>query len=252
MERIHNVNSILVLLLIMVTGCSHGQTTSMQQNKEIVARQFEQWQQGKVSFFDLLADDAVWEVSGNSPVSGVYDSKSDLIKNAVEPITGKLAEPLKPELISLSADEPYVWLHFRASAPTKAGDQYVNTYAWKIQLEHGKITKGVAFLDTHALTALMNSKNENDMNTTTQTIEETKAYIGMWVTQDGHIRHELLPNNRYDEARGNRKSAYQGRYTVKGNHIEYKDDTGFTADGEFRDGILYHGGMIFYKEKKQE
>ena len=32
-------------------------------------------------------------------------------------------------------------------------------------------------------------------------------YIGMWVTQDGHIRQELLPNGRYDEARGTRRSA---------------------------------------------
>jgi Agrobacterium tumefaciens protein Atu4866 len=82
------------------------------------------------------------------------------------------------------------------------------------------------------------------------TIEETKDYIGMWVTKDGYIRHELLSNNRYDEARGNRKSAYQGSYKVTGNHIDYKDDTGFTADGEFKDGILYHAGMILYKEKK--
>ncbi|WDF54695.1 Atu4866 domain-containing protein [Mucilaginibacter sp. KACC 22063] len=81
-----------------------------------------------------------------------------------------------------------------------------------------------------------------------KTIEETEAYIGMWVTADGFVRQELRPNNRYDEARGSRKSAYQGSYWVTGNHIDYKDDTGFTADGEFRDGILYHGGMIFHKE----
>lgn len=81
------------------------------------------------------------------------------------------------------------------------------------------------------------------------TIEETKEYIGMWVTKDGHIRHELLPDFRYDEARGNKKSAYQGSYTITGNHIDYKDDTGFTADGEFREGVLYHGGMVLYKEQ---
>ncbi|WP_199750505.1 Atu4866 domain-containing protein [Gynurincola endophyticus] len=81
------------------------------------------------------------------------------------------------------------------------------------------------------------------------TIEETGAYIGMWVTEDGYIRHELLEGNRYDEARGNRKSAYQGTYKVTGNFIYYKDDTGFTADGEFKNGILYHAGMILYKEK---
>ena len=57
----------------------------------------------------------------------------------------------------------------------------------------------------------------------------THDFVGMWVTSDGYIRHELLSNNRYDEARGDRKSAYQGRYTITGNHIDYVDDTGFTA-----------------------
>ncbi|RFB99103.1 hypothetical protein B5K11_01255 [Rhizobium leguminosarum bv. trifolii] len=70
-------------------------------------------------------------------------------------------------------------------------------------------------------------------------------YVGMWVTDDGRVRHELLPNGRYDEARGNRKSAYRGRYEVNGSHIEYWDDTGFTADGDFADGnTLHHGGMV--------
>jgi hypothetical protein len=77
----------------------------------------------------------------------------------------------------------------------------------------------------------------------------THPYAGMWVTRDGYIRHELLPNDRYDEARGSRRSAYQGRYRVTGNHIDYWDDTGFTADGEFRDGVLYHAGMVLYRER---
>ncbi|WP_421361807.1 Atu4866 domain-containing protein [Agrobacterium rosae] len=78
---------------------------------------------------------------------------------------------------------------------------------------------------------------------------QTHPYLGMWVTGDGQIRQELLANGRYDEARGNRKSAYQGRYEVNGDHIDYWDDTGFTADGEFVDDVLYHGGMIFYRER---
>ena len=73
-------------------------------------------------------------------------------------------------------------------------------------------------------------------------------YIGMWTTQDGRVRHELLPNGRYDEARGTKESAYQGQYTIEDNHIEYVDDTGFSADGDFRDGVLYHGGMIFHRQ----
>ncbi|AQS65234.2 hypothetical protein AGRHK599_LOCUS4314 [Rhizobium rhizogenes] len=78
---------------------------------------------------------------------------------------------------------------------------------------------------------------------------QAHPYVGMWVTGDGHIRQELLANGRYDEARGNRKSAYQGRYVVTGNHINYWDDTGFTADGEFINDVLHHGGMIFYRER---
>jgi hypothetical protein len=73
------------------------------------------------------------------------------------------------------------------------------------------------------------------------------AYVGLWVTSDGHIRHELLPNGRYVEARGARERAYQGRYEITGDHIDYWDDTGFTADGEFIDGVLHHAGMILHR-----
>ncbi|CAM4494255.1 hypothetical protein FHS16_005276 [Paenibacillus endophyticus] len=87
------------------------------------------------------------------------------------------------------------------------------------------------------------------MNNAMNTVHH--PYLGMWVTRDGHVRQELLPNGRYDEARGNRRSAYTGSYIVTGNHIDYVDDTNFTADGEFRNGVLYHGGMIFYREQSR-
>lgn len=78
----------------------------------------------------------------------------------------------------------------------------------------------------------------------------THPYVGMWVTADGYVRHNLLPGNRYDEARGTRESAYRGRYEVIGTRIEYWDDTGFTADGVFVDqDTLHHGGMILYRRK---
>lgn len=90
----------------------------------------------------------------------------------------------------------------------------------------------------------------NDARTPASAPDQTHPYAGMWITKDGHIRHNLLPNGRYDEARGRRESAYQGRYEVRGNKIDYWDDTGFTADGEFIDGVLYHAGMILYRDGK--
>jgi len=79
---------------------------------------------------------------------------------------------------------------------------------------------------------------------------ENADVVGMWVTADGHIRQELLPDGRYDEARGTRRSAYTGRYTVSGNHLDYVDDTGFTATGDIRDGVLHHEHLVLYREAK--
>jgi hypothetical protein len=74
--------------------------------------------------------------------------------------------------------------------------------------------------------------------------------VGMWVTADGHIRQELLADGRYDEARGTRRSAYTGRYTVTGGHLDYVDDTGFTATGDIRDGVLFHEHLVLYREER--
>jgi len=86
------------------------------------------------------------------------------------------------------------------------------------------------------------------MNTTTPHDD----ICGMWVTADGHIRQELLPDGRYDEARGERRSAYTGSYVVTprpdGPHLDYRDDLGFTATGDIRDGVLFHEHLVLYRE----
>ena len=69
--------------------------------------------------------------------------------------------------------------------------------------------------------------------------------VGLWVTADGRIRHELLANGRYDEMRDGWPRAYQGSYRIIGTHIDYRDDTGFTADGTFvAPDVLHHAGMV--------
>ena len=82
------------------------------------------------------------------------------------------------------------------------------------------------------------------MNTTSN----QNRYVGLWVTADGRVRHELLPGGRYEEARNGKKRAYCGSYILTGDSIDYVDDTGFTADGQFRDGVLYHAGMVLRRE----
>jgi hypothetical protein len=93
--------------------------------------------------------------------------------------------------------------------------------------------------------------NKNQKKMSLSILEQQNKWVGMWVTADGYIRQELLVNGRYDEARGNKKSAYTGRYEITGTHIKYWDDSGFTATGDFSgNDTLYHGGYVFYREKQ--
>ncbi|MEU0051281.1 Atu4866 domain-containing protein [Streptomyces sp. NPDC006309] len=75
--------------------------------------------------------------------------------------------------------------------------------------------------------------------------------VGMWVTADGHIRQELRADGRYVEARGTRHSACTGHCTVTGGHIDCVDDSGFTATGDIRDGVLHHEHLVLHREEKQ-
>ncbi|MFC7705608.1 Atu4866 domain-containing protein [Plastorhodobacter daqingensis] len=41
------------------------------------------------------------------------------------------------------------------------------------------------------------------------------------------------------------------RYEVRDRHIDYWDDTGSAADGEWIDGILHHAGMILSRKEQE-
>ncbi len=67
-------------------------------------------------------------------------------------------------------------------------------------------------------------------------------YAGMWIDDTGFLHQELTADGRYDETRGGRPHAYQGQYWITGDRIEYLDDLGFWAYGDFKDGVLFHAG----------
>ncbi|MFE9663136.1 Atu4866 domain-containing protein [Streptomyces sp. NPDC005955] len=68
--------------------------------------------------------------------------------------------------------------------------------------------------------------------------------IGTWTDRNGFLHQELTADGRYDETRGGRPHAYQGRYWIDGDRIDYRDDLGFWAYGEFRDDELHHAGYV--------
>lgn len=69
-------------------------------------------------------------------------------------------------------------------------------------------------------------------------------HVGVWVDQTDFLHQELTADGRYDETRGGRPHAYQGRYWVDGDRVDYLDDLGFWAYGEFRGDELHHAGYV--------
>lgn len=37
---------------------------------------------------------------------------------------------------------------------------------------------------------------------------------------------------------------------MTGSHLDYIDDTGFSATGDIRDGVLHHEHLVLYQEEK--
>lgn len=97
-----------------------------------------------------------------------------------------------------------------------------------------------------------NSKPVNDADrsateATTETSEIPADILGTWIDENDFVHQHLTADGRYDETRGGRPHAFQGSYWVSGSRIDYLDDLGFWAFGEFIDGVLHHAGYTFHR-----
>ena len=129
--------------------------TATHDNAAQIRAAFEAWRLGQGSVFDLLADDVVWTVAGESPVSGTYRSKQAFLDEAVAPITARLATPIVPQVTRIVADGAHVVVLWQGRATARDGSTYRNHYAWHLELADGRIVRVTAFLDTWALAQLL-------------------------------------------------------------------------------------------------
>lgn len=200
----------------------------------------------------MLAEDVVWTIKGSGPAAGTYKGRAVFIEQVVAPFAARLSSFVKPKVNNIWAEGNDVVVYWDGSAVAKDGKPYNNSFVWIFRMQNLRATEVIAFLDLTQYDAVINRIAVTNTLSTAgdQPMTAAHPYIGFWVTADGRIRQQLLANGRYDEARGSRESAYQGRYEVKGNQINYWDDTGFSADGVFVDAnTLHHGGMIFYRRQ---
>ncbi len=126
--------------------------------KAFVARLFDRWEQGDMqAFFDVLADDVRWTVSGSTPISGTYTSKVEYVEKVYRPLFARLAGPTSCRVRKIIAEGDTVVVQWHGQSPTRSGPPYVQEYCWVIRVEGGTIKEVDGYYDTVAVAELFRS-----------------------------------------------------------------------------------------------
>ena len=128
------------------------------ENKKLIEDTFAAWGRGDGSaFFNILDDNVRWTVIGSSPVSRTYTSKQGFLEGAAKPLNAKLAGPIQPTVRNIIAEGDQVVLQWEGKATSKSGKPYHNSYCWVMRIADGKVTEGMAYIDTELVSELWKS-----------------------------------------------------------------------------------------------
>jgi len=126
------------------------------------------------------------------------------MEQAVAPFAARLSSPVRPTVKDIWADGDHVVVHWDGTATAADGAPYSNSYVWIFRMTNLHASEVTAFLD---LVPYDDDVRRIPINQQGATQVNQRPYVGMLVTDDGRIQHELLSSGRYDEARGTRESA---------------------------------------------
>ena len=118
------------------------------ENKAVVKASFDRWSAGTGTPFELLLADADWTIVGSSPLSKTYATREAFLEEVIKPFNARMATPMVPAVRGIYADGDVVIIFFDASATTKDGLSYRNTYTWYFRMKDKRVTSAVAFFDT--------------------------------------------------------------------------------------------------------
>lgn len=156
LNRLASYSTIVITTIIMQPGhlTAQNKISRVERNKKLIQKGFDQWATGSASFFDLLADDVTWTITGNSPISKVYTGRQQFLDEAIAPINERLSQKIVPTLRGLYADGDMVIALWDGKATANDGISYNNTYSWYMKVKGGKIIEVIAFFDSIELADL--------------------------------------------------------------------------------------------------
>jgi uncharacterized protein len=100
-------------------------------------------------FFELLANDVLWTISGTIAWSGTYRGKAQVQSQLLKPLFAQFAERYKAKAARFVTEKDVVVVEFEGGAKTKTGRVYENRYCWICTFNKGLITELTEYTDTH-------------------------------------------------------------------------------------------------------
>jgi uncharacterized protein len=111
-------------------------------------------------FENHVADNVSWYIIGqDSPTSGHYTSKADVITKTFGRVVACLVPPIERNIKSVFVSGDWAYVEHTAHAKTKKGDEYFQEYCSVCRFEEGKIVEVRMYLDT-ALVKKVVEENE--------------------------------------------------------------------------------------------
>ncbi|MDB5610156.1 MAG: hypothetical protein JWP25_7056 [Bradyrhizobium sp.] len=127
-------------------------------NKRKVEAALTAWKNGTGNIADLLSDDIRWTIVGNTPASGTFVGKTDLLEKVLKPFGARFsasADKFRPIAIKgIYGDGDIVVAFFDGKGTANDGKPYANTYAWFLRLKDGLVVDATAFFDSMAFNEL--------------------------------------------------------------------------------------------------
>jgi ketosteroid isomerase-like protein len=118
-------------------------------NKQLVQRVFaDAANRSGTTFYDNLADDACWTVTGKYSWSHQFKGRDAIMNGLLGYLRSFFAERLRTVAFNFIADDDYVAVEARGDNVTTAGLRYDNQYCLVFRIANGKIKEIREYCDS--------------------------------------------------------------------------------------------------------
>jgi ketosteroid isomerase-like protein len=125
-------------------------------NKRIVSDAFDGLARADATaFLDLMTDDFVWIVEGQSKWSLRFDGKEAVQRDLIRPLFANFATPYRNLAEELIAEGDRVVVLCRGEVKTRAGKDYNNSYCFVLRMRDGKMVELREYMDTALAEAVL-------------------------------------------------------------------------------------------------